>query len=69
MTAWEFLKSASTLAVGTAWELITHPKTGSGVILSDGYKIEIAGGYIAEISDKAFLAELAMVRITVELAG
>ncbi len=30
MNAWQRLLAASSLAVGTAWELITHPKTGTG---------------------------------------
>lgn len=29
MTAWQRLLAASSLAIGTAWDLITHPKTGS----------------------------------------
>lgn len=28
MTAWQRLLAASSLAIGTAWDLITHPKTG-----------------------------------------
>ncbi len=30
MNAWTRLLAASSLAIGTAWDLITHPKTGSG---------------------------------------
>lgn len=67
MTAWEFLKTASALATGTAWGLITHPKTGSGVVLNDGYRVEVAGGYTAEVADLVLLAKLATAQITVEL--
>ena len=28
MTAWQRLLAASSLAIGTAWDLIAHPKTG-----------------------------------------
>ncbi len=28
MTAWTRLLAASSLAIGTAWDLITHPRTG-----------------------------------------
>ena len=36
MNAWQRLLAASSLAIGTAWDLITHPKTGSGVVVNTG---------------------------------
>lgn len=35
MSAWTNLLAASSLAIGTAWDLITHPKTG-GIGLTTG---------------------------------
>jgi len=36
MSAWAKLLAASSLAFGTAWQLITHPKTGgAGTIVVD----------------------------------
>jgi len=36
MSAWSKLLAASSLAFGTAWDLITHPKTGgAGTIVVD----------------------------------
>ena len=43
MTAWAKLLACSQLASGTAWELISAPKTGgAGVIMNDGISVEIA---------------------------
>ena len=36
MNAWQRLLAASTLAIGSAWDLITHPKLGSGVVVNTG---------------------------------
>jgi hypothetical protein len=37
MTAWQRLLAASSLVLGTAWDLITHPKAGgAGVIVNNG---------------------------------
>lgn len=30
MSAWANLLAASSLAIGNAWDLITHPRTGTG---------------------------------------
>lgn len=37
MSAWAKLLAASSLAIGTAWDLITHPRTGGAgtVLVSD----------------------------------
>lgn len=50
MTAWEALKAASSLAIGTAWELLTSPKTGSGTVLNDGYTVALPTSYSAVFS-------------------
>ena len=39
MSAWTNLLAASSLALGTAWDLITHPRTGgtgTGVVVNTG---------------------------------
>ena len=43
MSAWAKLLASSSLAFGTAWDLITHPKTGgSGVVVNNGCTVSIA---------------------------
>jgi len=43
MSAWTNLLAASSLAIGSAWDLITHPKTGgSGVIVNNGCTIALS---------------------------
>ena len=52
MSAWDNLLAASSLALGTAWDLITHPITGgSGVIVNNGATAVLAGGFSVSISD------------------
>jgi len=42
MTAWQKLLACSQLLAGTAWELISSPKTGSaGVVINDGVTVEV----------------------------
>lgn len=59
MTAWEALKAASSLAFGTAWELLTSPKTGSGTVLNDGYAVSLPTGYSAIFFPTAVTVALA----------
>lgn len=43
MTAWTKLLACSQLTSGTAWELISAPKTGgAGVVVNDGISVEVA---------------------------
>ena len=43
MSAWTKLLAASSLAIGTAWDLISNPKTGgSGVVVNNGATIALA---------------------------
>lgn len=47
MNAWQRLLAASSLAIGTAWDLITHPKLGgAGVIVNNGATIQLADGSV-----------------------
>jgi hypothetical protein len=48
MSAWTNLLAASSLTTGTAWDLLTHPKTGGGSIL-----VHDAVGTINDISVSA----------------
>ena len=42
MNAWQRLLAASSLAIGTAWDLITHPRTGgSGVVVNNGATVAL----------------------------
>lgn len=55
MTAWQRLLAASSLAIGTAWDLITHPKTaGEMTVISNGATIAIAPGITAALADFHF---------------
>lgn len=55
MTAWQRLLAASSLAIGTAWDLITHPKTGcAGTVVSNGATVSIAPGINAALTDFHF---------------
>jgi len=52
MSAWTRLLAASSLAIGSAWDLITHPRTGgTGVVVNNGAT--------AVISDNALTVALA----------
>jgi hypothetical protein len=43
MMFWQHLLAASSLPAGTAWELITHPRTGgAGVVVNNGIAIALA---------------------------
>lgn len=43
MTAWQKLLACSQLLAGTAWQLISNPKTGgAGVVMNDGISVEVA---------------------------
>jgi len=55
MSAWAKLLAASSLAFGTAWDLITHPKTGgAGVVVSNGATITVGGGVTAALAAPSF---------------
>ena len=68
MTAWARLLAASSLAIGTAWDLIMHPKTsGAGVVVNDGIEVAVASNsVVVEVSTDAYTAESAM-GVTVEV--
>ena len=52
MSAWDALKAASSLLVGTAWELLTNPKTGgTGVVINDGYTVSLGEAMQLELVD------------------
>ena len=52
MSAWTNLLAASSLAIGTAWDLITHPKTGgSGTIVVDAITMTADGPTTMTIDD------------------
>ena len=79
MNAWQKLLAASQLAAGTAWQLISNPKlgTGGGVIVNDGIAIELADNSIqievtpmqieVEVSSAEVIAEVQDQTIVVEL--
>lgn len=49
--AWEWLKANSALLVGTAWELLTHPKqSGTGFVLNDGFTVEVGDTFEVELA-------------------
>lgn len=60
MTAWQRLLAASSLAIGTAWDLITHPKTGgAGTVVSNGATIALADASLtAALDESAFAVAL-----------
>ena len=67
MTAWSALLAASTLLAGTAWQLLTSPRTGT--VVNDGIVAEISTMHIdIELADTPVLAEVADSPITVELS-
>jgi len=48
MNAWQRLLAASSLAIGNAWDLITHPRTGgTGVIINTGAVALVADNPLA----------------------
>lgn len=80
MTAWDALKAASSLTVGTAWQLLTHPKGGTGtpgVIISDGYFVEVSSDAVTvgitemnvevQVDQQVVTVELQPTGVTVEL--
>lgn len=70
MTAWQKLLAASQLLAGTAWELISNPKTGTGggVIVNDGVEVEISQeAVIAEIEPMDIELELEETSVKVEV--
>jgi len=55
MNAWQRLLAASSLAIGTAWDLITHPKTGgAGVVVSNGATITVDSSITAALAAPSF---------------
>lgn len=71
MMAWEALLAASSLTSGTAWELLTHPKEGGGLvgtIISDGYFVEMPSTEIlAEVVEMNVEIQLDNQPVSVEL--
>ncbi len=58
MSAWTKLLAASSLAIGTAWELISSPRTGgTGVVVNNGA--------VAVIDDSALTVALTDSRMVV----
>ncbi len=61
MSAWTKLLAASSLAIGTAWELISSPRTGgTGVVVNNGA--------VAVIDDSALAVAIADAGMTIALA-
>ena len=68
MNAWQRLLAASSLAIGTAWDLITHPKTGGGgttyntgatVALTDSaLQVSIAGAVMVQVASSSFAVSM-----------
>jgi len=60
MTAWQRLIAASSLAIGTAWDLIANPKTGgAGVVVSNGATIQLTDtNVIAALDEPTFVVAL-----------
>ena len=59
MSAWAKLLAASSLAIGTAWQLISSPKTGSGVIVNTGVT--------ASVADTAALVAISPTGVSIEI--
>lgn len=57
MSAWSSLLAASSLLAGSAWELITNPKTGgTGVVINDGYTVSLGDAMQLELNDTPYAA-------------
>ena len=41
MNAWQYLLSRSSILVGTAWEHLTSPLLATGLIVNDGFAVEV----------------------------
>ena len=56
---------------GTAWELLTNPKTGAGtgVVLSDGYTVILDAGTAVSIADRAVMVALVDNSRTADVSG
>lgn len=68
MTAWEWLKSRSSLLAGSAWDLLTHPAAGSGVVINDGYFVEMTTMEVeTTLLDTPVLVEVPDQSLTVEI--
>lgn len=60
MNAWQRLLAASSLAIGTAWDLITHPKTG-------GAGLVVNTGVTASVADTAALVAISPTGVSIEI--
>ena len=49
MSAWAKLLASSSLAFGTAWDLITHPKTGGGTTYNTGVTAEMRDARVSVV--------------------
>lgn len=70
MTAWQKLLAASTLSAGTAWALISSPKTGlgAGLVVNDGVAVELAESDVAvEVLDMQVDVEVDATPVAVEV--
>ncbi|OPZ07197.1 MAG: hypothetical protein BWZ07_03372 [Alphaproteobacteria bacterium ADurb.BinA280] len=69
MTAWTKLLAASAISAGTAWQLISSPKIGTGVVINDGVSVELATQTLdVEVPEMQVEVELAAAPIEVEVA-
>lgn len=70
MTAWAKLLACSQLLAGTAWQLISNPKTGgTGVVVNDGIAVELSlDAALAEVADMQIEVELPTPEVVVEVA-
>ncbi len=72
MNAWQKLLAASQLAAGTAWQLISNPKTGlgGGVIVNDGVSVEVGEEpFDVEVSEVLAEVEVSAASVDVEVMG
>jgi hypothetical protein len=63
MNAWDYLLASSSLTTGTAWDLLTHPKTGGGSIL-----VHDAVGTINDQSVSAVVNDLSVSAVVNDLS-
>lgn len=69
MTAWVKLLAASRRDSGTAWQLISDPKLGGGLIVSDGIAVDLSDSpYEVEFEPMQIDVELSEAAVAVEVA-
>lgn len=69
MTAWAKLLACSQLLAGTAWQLISSPKTGgTGLVVNDGVAVEIEiDAAQAEVADMQIEVAVNAAPVTAEV--